>query len=250
MVTPTRLDTALEAMRARLGDDAELVYAPGYDAATGETNRELLDEARRAAAGADAVVLLVGLPSSHESEGFDRKDLRLPAAHDALVDLVTATCPRTVVVLLNGAPVEVPWADQPAALVEAYLGGQAGGSALVDVLLGDAEPGGRLAESFPMAVTDLPAHAWFATHPTQVQYRENLYVGYRFHDTFEVAPRFAFGHGLGYTAFAYTDLMVTGAGTSTRCGSRSPTPANGPARRWSRSTSATSSRRSTGPRRS
>ncbi len=212
-VTPTRVDTALDAIRARLGDDAELAYAPGYDPVTGETTPTLLDEARRAAEGAAAVVLVIGLPASYESEGFDRTDLRLPAGHDTLVEAVTAANPRTAVVLVNGAPVEIPWSDEPAALVEAYLGGQAGGSALVDVLFGDAEPGGRLAESFPVSVTDLPAHAWFGNHPTQVQYRENLYVGYRFHDSSGVAPRFAFGHGLSYTTFEHSDLAVTGTGT-------------------------------------
>ncbi len=212
-VTPTRVDAALDAMRARLGDDAELVYAPGYDPVTGETTPALLDEARRAVEGADAVVVLVGLPASYESEGFDRTDLRLPAGHDALVEAVTGgECAHRRGPGQRRARGD-PLGGRPAALVEAYLGGQAGGSALVDVLFGDAEPGGRLAESFPVSVADLPAHARFANHPTQVQYRENLYVGYRFHDTFDVAPRFAFGHGLTYTTFEYSDLAVTGTGT-------------------------------------
>ncbi len=209
-VQPTRLDAALPALRERLGD--RLDYAPGYDAATGATTPELLAETRRVAAGADAVILLVGLPASHESEGFDREHLRLPRGHDDLVEVVTAANPRTAAVLCNGAPVEIGWADRPAALVEAYLGGQAGGAALVDVLFGDVEPGGRLAESFPMAGSELPASANFSDHPTQVQYREGFNVGYRFHDTAHVAPRFCFGHGLGYTRFEYSEPIVTGAG--------------------------------------
>ncbi len=213
LVNPTRLDTTLDAMRRRLGDDARLDYAPGYDPVTGETTPELLAEARRAATTADVVVLVVGLPAAHESEGFDRTTLRLPADHDTLVEVVTAANARTVVVLSNGGAVEIPWADRAAALVESYLGGQAGGSALVDVLFGDAEPGGRLAESFPVAVAELPAHRNFSNHPTQVEYRETLYVGYRFHDTFGVAPRFCFGHGLGYTTFGYSDPAVDGTGT-------------------------------------
>ena len=213
LINPTQLDTALEAAKARVGDAAELVYASGYDPVTGETDAELLAEARRAARRADAVVLVVGLPASHESEGFDRTHLRLPSGQDALVQVVLSANPRTAVVLVNGAPVELPWARQPAALVEAYLGGQAGGSALVDVLFGDAEPGGRLAESFPVAVEELPSHPNFGNHPTQVQYREGLNVGYRFHDTFGVAPRFCFGHGLGYSRFEFSDLEVTGEGT-------------------------------------
>ena len=213
LVQPTRLDTALEAMRARLGDEAELVYAPGYDPATGDTTPALLSEARRAASGADAVVVLVGLPTTAESEGFDRTTLRLPDGHDALVEVVASANPRTVVALSNGGAVELPWADRVAAVLECFLGGQAGGSALVDVLLGDAEPGGRLAESFPVTGAELPAAADFASHPTQVRYRETQYVGYRFHDSFDVAPRFCLGHGLGYTTFTLSDLVVEGTGT-------------------------------------
>ena len=213
LVQPTRLDTALEAMRERLGDEAELVHVPGYDPHTGETTPALLAQARSAATGADAVVVLVGLPSVLESEGFDRTTLRLPEGHDTLVEVVTAANPRTVVALSNGGAVEVGWVDRAAAVLECYLGGQAGGGALVDVLFGDVEPGGRLAESFPVAGAELPAHENFANHPTQVQYRETLYVGYRFHDTFHVAPRFCFGHGLGYTTFSVSDLLVEGSGT-------------------------------------
>ena len=159
------------------------------------------------------MVVLVGLPTVAESEGFDRTTLRLPEGHETLVEVVTAANRRTVVALSNGGAVEIGWADRAAAVLECYLGGQAGGTALVDVLFGDVEPGGRLAESFPVSVAELPAHVNFATHPTQVQYRETLYVGYRFHDTFDVAPRFCFGHGLGYTTFTVGDLAVEGTGT-------------------------------------
>ena len=107
------------------------------------------------------------------------------------------------VVLMNGGSVELPWAARPAAILEAYLGGQAGGSALADVLLGAAEPGGRLAESFPVRAADLPASRNFPGAPSQVEYREGLYVGYRYHDTSGVAARFPFGHGLGYTTFTH-----------------------------------------------
>ncbi len=214
LVTPTRLDTALDAFRERLGADADVVYVPGYDVVTGESTPAQLEAARVAASEADVAVLLVGLPASHESEGFDRTDLALPADHDRLVDVVTTANEASVVVLVNGAPVELPWADRPAAVLEAYLGGQAGGSALVDVLLGEAEPGGRLAESFPIVAANLPSDRNFANHPTQVEYREGPWVGYRFHDTFGVAPRFAFGHGLGYTTFDHDEVAVTGTGTS------------------------------------
>ena len=122
-----------------------------------------------------------------------------------------AANPRTVVVLVNGAPVLLPWAERPAAIVEAYLGGQAAGGAIVDVLVGDAEPGGRLAESFPASMV-FPSEEHFAGRTRQVQYREGLYVGYRFHDTAQVAPRFPFGHGLSYTTFDWTEAQVSGDG--------------------------------------
>lgn len=216
LVRPTRLDTALDALRAGLEGKATVTYAPGYDAKTGETTDELLAEATAAAASADAVVLLVGLPGSYESEGYDRDHLDLPAGHTALVDAMTAANPATVVVLVNGAPVHLPWADKAAAILEAYLGGQAGGGAIADVVLGHAEPGGRLAESFPVDVADLPAARYWHASPTQAQYREGLYVGYRFHDSAGVPARFAFGHGLSYTRFEYSDLAVRAEGEGFR----------------------------------
>ena len=218
LVNPTRLDTVLGELRARLSDGVELEYVPGYDPDTGQTSAAQLARARASAAAADQVILLVGLPAAYESEGFDRDDLRLPEGQDAIAKTVLAANPRTAVVVIAGAPVELDWADQPAALIFGYLGGQAAGSALVDVLLGEVEPGGRLAESFPEAAAQLPAQDNFRSHPTQVQYREGLNVGYRFHDSFGIAPRFCFGHGLGYTSFVYSELTVSGAGTEWEVG--------------------------------
>lgn len=212
LVNPTQVDTFITALRESLGDAATVTYAPGYDPATGATEDVLLDEVRAAAAKADVVIVVAGLPSSYESESFDREHLRLPDGHTAVITAALESNERTVVALQNGAPVEMPWADRPAAIVEAYLGGQAGGSALADVILGDVAPGGRLAESFPMAASDLPSDRDFARHPKQVEYREGLYVGYRFHDSAGVPARFPFGHGLSYTAFDYTGLTVRKSG--------------------------------------
>ncbi len=162
---------------------------------------------------ADRVVMVVGLPARLETEAKDRAEWGMPAGMDQVAEVVLAANPRTAVVLVNGGTVDVPWADRPAALVEAYLGGQAGGSALADVLLGSAEPGGRLAESIPFAITQLPSDINFPGHPRQVEYRETLNVGYRFHDTHDVPARFPFGHGLAYTTFGYGAPEVTGSGT-------------------------------------
>ncbi|WP_052668464.1 glycoside hydrolase family 3 C-terminal domain-containing protein [Nitriliruptor alkaliphilus] len=209
-VAPTRLDPALASFRSRLG--AAVTYAAGYDPVTGDTTDQLVADAVAAATEADVTIVFAGLPGSYESEGFDRQHLRLPDGHTRLIEAVLEVDPRAIVVLSNGAPVELPWAERPAALVEAYLAGQASGSAIVDVLFGDREPGGRLAESFPVRAADLAADRWFPGGRQQVEHREGLYVGYRFHDTAGVPARFAFGHGLSYTTFRVDEVAVTGSG--------------------------------------
>ena len=210
-VNPTRVDTLLDALREQVGEEG-VRYAPGYDASTGETTPALLAEAASVASTSDAVVLVLGLPSRWETEGLDRADCRLPEAMDHLLEVVLGANPRTAVVVVNGGVVELPWADRPAALVESFLGGQAGGSALADVLLGTVEPGGRLAESIPFHADALASAANFPGLPRQVQYREGLMVGYRFHDTHGVPAHFPFGHGLGYTTIEIGAVQVSGQG--------------------------------------
>jgi beta-glucosidase len=212
-VNPRRIENALDSLRARVDSSALVRWAPGYDARTGETTADLVDQAVRAAQGADVAVVFAGLPARYESEGFDRASLELPEGHTRLIEAVAATNPRTVVVLSNGAPVHLPWRDRVAAVLETYLGGEAGGAAAVDVLFGDAEPGGRLAESFCEHVAQLPADRNFPGLPRQVQYREGLYVGYRFHDSAKVPAAFPFGHGLSYTSFEWSGEAVVGEGT-------------------------------------
>ena len=217
-VNPTRVDTLVDALAGPTAGQGEVRYAAGYDVKTGETTPALLAAAAREAQAADHAVLVVGLPERFESEGLDREHCRLPEGMEFLVDVVLAANPRTVVVLMNGAVVELPWAQRPAALVEANLGGQAGGSALADVLLGLAEPAGRLAVSIPHAVADLPSDRNFPGQPRQVEYREGFHVGYRFHDTAGVPAHFPFGHGLGYTRFEHSGVAVTGTGTDLTVG--------------------------------
>jgi len=212
-VTPLQLDDLRTALTTRLDGEVAVGYAPGYDPVTGATTDQLVAQAVAQAEAADVAVVVVGLPERYESEGFDRQHLALPPGHTRLLEAVLATGTPTVVVLQNGAPVVLPWAPRAAAIVEAYLGGQAGGSGLADVLVGDVEPGGRLAESFPAAIADLPADANFPGHPKQVQHREGPLIGYRFHDTTGVPAAFPFGHGLSYTSFELGDLEVTGDGT-------------------------------------
>ncbi len=199
-VVPTRLDDARRHLEERL--TGRVRYSPGYDD---------IRAAAELAGDADVAIVFVGLPGIDEAEGYDRTSLALPTEHDDLVTAVCAANPRTIVVLANGAPVFMPWADRPAAVVEAYLGGQAAGSAISSVLVGDEEPGGRLAESFPASMV-FPSDQNFAGSTRQVEYREGMYVGYRFHDTAGMAARFPFGHGLSYTTFEWSEASIDGAG--------------------------------------
>ncbi len=206
IITPHRVDDAYAALTGALG--APPPYAPGYGRHRTEVDAALLEEARAVARGRDAVLVFAGLPERAETEGLDREHLRLPPGHDALIEAVAGVNPNVVVVLSNGAPVEMPWHARVPAIVEAYLGGQAGGSAIAAVLLGEAEPGGRLAETFPRTWDEHPARA-IPTGPRQVEYRESVYVGYRWFDSARADVRFPFGHGLGYTTFALRDLAVS-----------------------------------------
>ncbi|HEY5183533.1 MAG TPA: glycoside hydrolase family 3 C-terminal domain-containing protein [Actinomycetes bacterium] len=204
LMNPHRVDDAFTAISALVGAD-RVTYAAGYLRNRDEVQPALLDMARAEARDADVVLAFVGLPEAYETEGVDRAHLRLPDSHDALVRALVEVNPNVVVVLSNGAPVEMPWVAQVPAVVEAYLGGQAGGGAVADVLFGVAEPGGRLAETFPRRWSDNPVSA-LPTGPRQVEYRESLYVGYRYYDSVAAEVLFPFGHGLGYTTFGYAGL--------------------------------------------
>lgn len=207
-IRPTRLENIREELAKSAGAGAELRYAAGYDLNGEEPDEALAAEAERIAAEADVVVLFAGLPRRYESEGFDRQHLRMPANQVALIEAVAKAQPNLVVVLSNGAPVEMPWLDSAKAVLEAYLGGQALGGAIADLLFGDANPSGRLAETFPARLSDNPSYLFFPGEGDRVEYREGLFVGYRYYDKKEIAPLFPFGHGLSYTTFGYSDLTV------------------------------------------
>lgn len=213
-IIPTRLDAAYDELCALAG--RALPYAAGFRLSGGEPDPALRAEALALAAQADAVLVFAGLPSVKESEGFDRDELSLPPEQDALIEALaglrggSGAAPRVIVVLSNGAPVELPWAQEVDAIVEGYLGGQAGGGAMARVLYGLANPSGKLAETFPIKLDDTPSRAYFPGTPERVEYREGLYIGYRYHDSAGVAPLYPFGHGLSYTSFRYDGLVVEG----------------------------------------
>lgn len=183
-------------------------YAAGYDARTGATTDALVAEAVRAARGADVAVVVCGLPETVESEGYDRPDMRLPKGMNRLVKAVAAANPNTVVVLQCGSPVELPWEKDVAAVLYAGLGGEAGAEATVDVLEGTVNPSGRLPETWPLTADDAPCMGWWGRPHRQSQYREGVFVGYRYYQTAGVPVAHCFGHGLSYTSFAYGNLEL------------------------------------------
>jgi beta-glucosidase len=206
-VNPTQVSTAYDELVKLVGNDAVIRYASGY-LEEGETTDQLIDEARQQAAGADVAVVFGGLPDSFESEGFDRASLDMPAGHNRLIEAVIAVQPNVAVVLMNGSAVTMPWADQVPAIVEAWLGGQAGGGAIADVLTGKVNPSGKLSETFPARLEDTPPYPDFPARNKEANYGEGIFIGYRHFDARKIAPLFPFGFGLSYTTFAYSDLRL------------------------------------------
>lgn len=208
-VNPTKLDDAFTEMKALAGDAAKLLYAPGYDINSDTINETLLQEARETAANADKAVLFLALPDSYESEGYDRSHLSLPESHIALIEAVAEVQPNIVVVLSNGSPIEMPWIHKTKGILEAYLGGQAFGGSIADLLFGEVSPSGKLAETFPVKLSDNPSFLNFPGEGDRVEYKEGLFVGYRYYDKKEIEPLFPFGFGLSYTDFHYSDLKIS-----------------------------------------
>ena len=211
LVHPTRLTTALEALDA---SSLEVVrYAQGFRC-TGGTDAALLAEALDAAAAADVALVYLGLDETSESEGNDRTHLRLADNQVALLTAVRRVAGRVVVVLSAGSVVEMPWLSHVDALVHGYLGGQAGAEATVNVLTGAVNPSGRLAETYPVRLEDTASHRYYPAVEEVAEYREGIYVGYRHTETAGTPILFPFGFGLGYTTFAYADLVVDDAGAT------------------------------------
>jgi len=212
-VMPARVENLHDELAALLGPQGHVEYAPGYALAEGAApDPALLDAARELARRASVAVVVVGLPGSYEEEGADRAHLDLPGAHNALVEAVLEAQPRTVVVLINGSAVAMPWAARVPAILEGWLGGQGGGGGLAEVLLGRVNPAGRLAESFAARLEDTPAYLSFpGDGQGHVPFAEGLFTGYRWYDARRIEPLFPFGHGLSYTTFGYDGLALDGA---------------------------------------
>ncbi|MEV8506972.1 glycoside hydrolase family 3 C-terminal domain-containing protein [Actinoplanes sp. NPDC051475] len=213
-VLASRVDDALGAIRERVADPSLVEFAPGFTL-DGRPDPGLVAEAIALARRSRTVLVFLGLPEEAESEGLDRTHLALPADQLALLDALAEVQGRIVVVLANGSAVALePWQRRAGAVLEGWLMGQAGGSALAQLLFGLANPSGKLAESLPLRLEDTPSYLHFPGGEGHVRYGEGVYVGYRGHDTLGTAVAYPFGHGLSYTTFRYDDLRCRRTGSA------------------------------------
>ena len=214
-VNPTQVDNAVDELQAAVPDGVRVVFAPGFGIGTTTVDDELAAEAVALAGRASVVVAFLGLPDADESEGFDRTHLDLPANQTALVGRLAAANPNLVVVLANGSAVRLSdWEQHAAAILECWLSGQAAGGAAADLLVGAANPSGRLAETLPLRLEDNPSYLNFPGEHGHVRYGEGVFVGYRGYDVLLLPVTYPFGHGLSYTNFEYADLTTTLTGNA------------------------------------
>ena len=205
LTNPTMVNNLYDEMVKRISE-SNVLYAPGFpEKDKAPVNETLLNEALTVAAQADYVVVMVGVAVA---EGGDQPSMKLHASHTALIEKVAAAHKKVIVLLSNGNPLEMPWINNVSAVLEGYLAGQAGASAQADILLGKVNPSGKIGETFPIKLEDNPSHPYFPGGPSAVEYRESIYVGYRYYDTANAPILFPFGHGLSYTTFEYHDLHV------------------------------------------
>ena len=209
-VNPTRLENVLDSLRSELAGKREVLFAPGFEIEAEQADPQLVAGAVQAAADAKVALVFLGLPPSYESEGWDREHLDMPAHQLDLLAQVAAVNPNVVVVLSNGSVVQTAgWEQNARAVLEGWLLGQAGGRAIVDLLLGRVSPSGKLAETIPMRCSDNPTIGNFPGENHVVRYGEGLLIGYRWYDARDLQVAYPFGHGLSYTSFGYSELEVS-----------------------------------------
>lgn len=205
-INPPKTVSFVQAMKE---EGRKFDYAAGYTLKGDGYKKNLIEEAKNAAKGKDAVLVFIGLTDAYESEGFDRKHIEIPSSHVTLVNELATVNKNIIVVLAGGSPVNVTeWADKAKGILNVYLGGQAGGEAARDVIFGKVNPSGKLPETYPLANDALSAK-YFPMGPRSVEYRESVFVGYRYYDTAKKAVRYPFGYGLSYTKFEYSDLKLS-----------------------------------------
>jgi len=203
-INPYQVDKAYDEINKY--SDCDIPYAAGYSLKSDEKDQKLIDEAKELAENVDKLVVFAGLPDRYESEGYDRETLSMPPNQNSLIKELAAVNENIVVVLSNGSPITMPWLQDVKGVVEGYLIGQAGGGAAADILFGHVNPSGKLAETFPQNLSDNPSYLFFPGERDRVEYREGIFVGYRYYDSKKIEPLFPFGYGLSYTDFEYSDL--------------------------------------------
>ncbi|MEO6039742.1 MAG: glycoside hydrolase family 3 C-terminal domain-containing protein, partial [Saprospiraceae bacterium] len=208
-IRTTQLSNAFDEWK-KVAGKTQLGYAAGYSP-EGVTTEQQIAEAIQLAKTSEVAVVFAGLPDTYESEGFDRKNMDLPEGQNRLIAAVAKANPNTVVVVMNGSAVAMPWIKGVKGVLEGWLGGQAGGGALVDILTGKVNPSGKLSETFPMQLADSPTALDFPATDGDALYGEGIYIGYRYYDKKNVAPLFPFGFGLSYTRFSYSNLKINGS---------------------------------------
>ncbi len=208
LVNPTKVDTTINEIQRLSSGAANILYAQGYNLDDERIDTNLIDEAKRKAAQSEVAVIFAGLPGKYESEDYDRLRMSLPTNHNKLIEEVAAIQSNLIVVLSNGASVEMPWVENVKGILESYLCGQAGGSAIAKIIFGISNPCGKLAETFPKRVEHNPSYLNYPGYKDRVEYKEGIFVGYRYFDTKKIEPLFPFGHGLSYTSFRYIDINV------------------------------------------
>lgn len=207
-INPTKVDNTYEEIVKFAGSE-NIRYSRGYDLSIDDTIYELAEEAKKLAIEADKVILFIGLPERYESEGFDRTHLNIPKNQYDLVKTLKSANENIVVILSNGSPIEMPFASDVKAILEAYLTGQASGKAVCDILYGEVNPSGKLAETFPVKLSDNPSYLNFPGEVDKVEYKEGIFVGYRYYDKKAMDVLFPFGYGLSYTNFEYSNLKIS-----------------------------------------
>ncbi|MCI9641403.1 MAG: glycosyl hydrolase [Eubacterium sp.] len=213
VINPTKLDNAYDSL-IELG--ADVTYAQGYYKApptkkdkNRKSESELTAEAVKAAEAADVALVFIGLTEEFEAEGYDRDNIDMPAAHNALVSEVVKANPNTVVVLAGGSVVNMPWIEDVKALLNMGLSGQAGGSAAANILMGKVNPSGKTAETYPLSFDENPVYGNYPGSPVISEHKESIYIGYRYYDTAKKDVLFPFGFGLSYTTFEYSDIKLS-----------------------------------------
>lgn len=211
IVNPTILDHTLNCFEQ--SGIVSIGYEPGFER-YGKHNGEKVNQACALAKKADVVLLYIGLDEVTEADGLDRQSMSIPSNQIDLLNALYEVNPNVVAILSCGSVVEMPWIDKVKGLVHGYLGGQAGARSILRVLSGDVNPSGKLAETYPVRYEDTPSFLHFSGKEVSVEYRESIYIGYRYYDTANIDVLFPFGFGLSYTTFEYSDLQVTKDGVT------------------------------------